>query len=48
MLDLRKTGDMLQTECDFPLHYPKFEIERRPKQEDALQTGGAHITARIQ
>ena len=38
---------MLQTGCDFPQHYTRFENERWPEEEDALQTGGAGITARI-
>ncbi len=47
MLDLGKTGGVLQTECDFLQSYTKFETETRPKQGDALQTGGARITERI-
>ena len=47
MLDLRKTEGVLQTERDFPWCYTKFEIERRPKKGDALQTGGARIAARV-
>ena len=47
MLDLRKTGGALQTECNFQLRYTKFEIGRRPKQGDALQTEGAHTIERI-
>ena len=44
----KKNGDALQTECDFPYRYTRFEIERCPEEGDALQTEGARITARIQ
>ena len=47
MLDLIKTGGALQTECDFPSSYTKFETETRPKQGDALLIGGARISERI-
>ena len=47
ILDLRKTGGALQTECDFPCSYTRFEIETRLKKGNALQTGGACITERI-
>ena len=46
MLDLRKIGGALQTECDFPQSYTKFEIETGPKQGDGLQTRGARISVR--
>ena len=48
MLDLRKMGDELITECIFPYSYTKFETETRPKQGDALLTEGARISERIQ
>ena len=48
MLDLRKVGGALQTECVFPWCYTRFANERRYKQGNALQTGGVRITARIQ
>ncbi len=47
ILDLRKIGSVLQTECDFPWHYTRFENERWPEEGDGLPTGGAGITARI-
>ena len=47
MLDLRKIGGVLQTGCDFPQRYARFENERWPEEGDALQTGGVRITARI-
>ncbi len=51
MLELRKTGGVLQTEYDFLWSYTRFEIERRPKQGDAqscIQATGVRDSRRIQ
>ena len=44
VLDLRKIGGALQTECVFPQRYTRFENERRPKQGGELQTGGVCVS----
>ena len=48
MLDLRKIGGALLTGSIFPYRYTKFETETRPKQGDALLTGGVRISGSIQ